>query len=136
MTVYSPARHFALGDPIDAPTLARLEDYAFRYGRSYDSYLATEDGEYFWCSDQRGVIRFARRRRYVVVVGGLLAPEEAWDLLLVEFLEFTARHGYHVTFFNLDERFLPVFRRHDFQITKIGQDAIINAGRCTWKGKA
>jgi phosphatidylglycerol lysyltransferase len=135
-TVRFPAVHFSRGDQMDEETLARLEDYAFRFGRAYDSYLAMDlDGEYFWSSDRRGVLRFARHGRYVVVIGGLLAPPDAWDSSLAEFMEFAGRHGYHVTFSNVDEGCLHLFRKHGFELTQMGQDAVLNLAGRTWNGK-
>ena len=82
-TEYYPARA-ALPPDLDE----RLRRYACCYGDTYASYLVTEpDWETFWGRGHRGVVRFARwGGRYVMVVGGLLAPPEERERLLGDFL--------------------------------------------------
>jgi hypothetical protein len=64
-----------------------LEACAFAHGRTYVSYLATEPGrECFFSSDRRGCVAVVRKRRYLFVAGGLLAPEERQAGLLSELL--------------------------------------------------
>lgn len=135
LTVPCPPRHYPDPHQIDEETRALLEEHAFRYGRGYDSYLAVEpDREYFFCSDRRGLVAFVRRGRHVSVIGGLLAPPDAWDLLLAEFMEFATGRGNTLAFFNLDRAQLPVFRERGFEITRIGHDAIVDLRRLTWEG--
>ena len=71
---------------------ARLEDFAFRYGRSAESYLVTEPGrESFWLPDYSGVIVYLRRGRYLHVGGGLLAADADKPLLLEAFTRWTTK---------------------------------------------
>ena len=45
----------------------RLEEVAWEYGRSSDSYLITEPNrEHFWSRNQRGVVGFGRFGRYLI----------------------------------------------------------------------
>ena len=68
-----------------------MEQFAFRHGRSYDAYLATEPGrELFWSRDGRGVVAFARVGRYLHVGGGLLADDTGKPQLLAELVEHAA----------------------------------------------
>jgi phosphatidylglycerol lysyltransferase len=121
----------------EASVSSRLEKLAFEYGATYDSYLAIEPGrELFWTSDRSGVLTYARDGRFVHVSGGLLAPDEAKERLLEEFVEWTASLGCRSMFFNIPPADLPLFRRHGFQITLWGDDQIVPLAEQTWQGKA
>jgi len=112
------------------------EDYAFRYGRTYDSYLTTEPGwEYFWSRDRRGVVAVVPKGRYLHVSGGLLAPSEHKELLLAELVEHAVARRLVLTFFNIPEDELPLFRRFGFQATKWGEEALVDLPSCTWSGR-
>ncbi len=122
---------------MDASAIARLEAMAFRYGRSFDSYLVMDlDRLYFWSSGGLAVLGFVLRGAYAVVIGGLIGPDEARESLLTEFMDRCQREGWTACFGMAAEPDLPLFDRHGFQSTKIGEDALIDLRRCTWEGKA
>ncbi|MBS0206177.1 MAG: DUF2156 domain-containing protein [Planctomycetes bacterium] len=112
-----------------------LEELAFQFGRTYDSYLATEEGlTQFWSSDGRGVIAYARIGRYVHVQGGLLCDAPGRGQLLREFHEFAVQHRLTVTFYNVLEEDLPTFRQQGFQVTKWGEEPLLDLVNLTWAG--
>jgi phosphatidylglycerol lysyltransferase len=129
---YYPARA-----ALPAALTERLRQYAYFYGDSYASYLVTEpDWETYWTPGHRGVVRFARwGGRYVMVVGGLLAPPEERERLLTGFLRLVKRNRWHVTFYNIDRQQLALFRRHRFQVTKFGEDPVVCLDKTNWQGK-
>lgn len=130
----SPAEHIADSKTIDAAGKSLIEEFAFRFGFSYDSYLATDlERQYFWSSGRRGLVAFVRQGRHVVVIGGLLAPEEHWGELLDELVDFARPRRYTLTFFNVDRRQAAALRRHGFQTTKIGEEAVLDLNACRWK---
>lgn len=113
-----------------------LEEFAYLYGNQFDSYLVTEPGrQEFWSSGRRGLISYATRGRYVLVGGGLVAPEPEKENLLGEFVEHIAGRGQRVAFHNLGDEELSLFRKFGFQISKWGEEPIVDLGECTWKGK-
>jgi len=116
---------------------SRLQEYAYRYGDTYASYLVTDDGwETVWSPSGRGVVRFARWGGcYAIVVGGLLAPPEEQDELLAGFLKMAKRNRWHVAFCNVDREKLPLFRRHHCQVTKCGEDPIVRLDKTAFEGK-
>ena len=115
---------------------ALLEDLAFRYGRSSESYLVTEPGrECFWLPNQSGVIVFLRRGRYLHVGGGLLAAEADKALLLNAFTQWASRSRLGAMFYNIAPDEVPLFRQAGFQVTKWGEEALIDLAEVTWKGK-
>jgi phosphatidylglycerol lysyltransferase len=118
-----------------ADRLGEVEQHAFRYGRTYDSYLTTEPGwEYFWSRDRRGVVAAVRKGQYLHVGGGLLAPTECKEDLLAEIVEHATARRLVLTFFNIPEDELPLFRRFGFQATKWGEEALIDLSSSTWSG--
>jgi phosphatidylglycerol lysyltransferase len=113
-----------------------FREFVFANGQHFDSYLATEPGRLrFWSRDRSGLISYTRRGRYVLVGGGLIAPDSRKANLLGEFVEFGEREGVRLGFHNIGERDLPLFSEFGFQITKWGEEPVIDLGDRTWAGK-
>ncbi len=113
-----------------------LENLAFLHGQAYDSYLSTEgDLEQFWSSDRSSVVAYARIGRFVHVQGGLLGAAEDRQLLLREFLEFLDQKHFRATFYNIGEAELPLFRDEGFQVTKWGEEPVLDVQDLTWSGR-
>jgi phosphatidylglycerol lysyltransferase len=113
-----------------------LEDVAFRYGRSSESYLVTEPGrECFWLPDHLGVIVFLRRGRYLHVGGGLLAGDGEKATLLDAFTHWTSQSRLRPLFYNIAPDEVPLFHEAGYQVTKWGEEALIDLPNVTWKGK-
>ncbi len=113
-----------------------LESFAFEFGRSYDSYLASEPGRLsFWAKNARGVVAYERVGKYLNVVGGLLADVAEKHELLAEFVEYARQRRLWISFYNIADDELPLFRQRGFQVTKWGEDAWIDLQRQTWRGK-
>jgi phosphatidylglycerol lysyltransferase len=115
---------------------ATVEDLAFRYGRSYESYLVTEpDRTCYWLPDGEGVIAFLQRDRYLHVGGGLLAADADRAALLASFAAWARRRGLRMLFYNIAPDDLPMFRDAGFQATKWGEEPIIELAQATWSGR-
>lgn len=114
----------------------RLRRCAQEFGETYAAYLVTEqDREYFWCSERRGVVGFRRLGRYVNVGDGLLAAPADRELLLREFLAFAEQNRWRATFVNVPRNEINMFRRHDCQVTKCGEEPLVRLQRTDWQGK-
>ena len=123
----------AVAEPVSV--LKRLEELAFQHGQAYDSYLSTEGNlKQFWSSDRTSVVAYAKVGRFVHVQGGLLGPIERRSVLLREFAEFVQENRYVATFYNIGEADLPIFRRQGFQVTKWGEEPLIDLPKTTWSG--
>lgn len=113
----------------------RLESLAYEFGRTYDSYLSTEDGlKQFWSADDRGVIAYARIGRYLHVQGGLLCAARDRAQLLREFHEFARQRRLVVTFYNVPAEDLSLFHEQGFQVTKWGEEPLLDVPELTWSG--
>jgi lysylphosphatidylglycerol synthetase-like protein (DUF2156 family) len=121
---------------IDAST-RELHDLAFRHGECYDSYLATEPGRtLFWARDREGVVSYVRRGGNLLAGGGLLTAPERKEELLHAFLDMASRDHRRVMFHNICEHDLPLFRKFGFEVTKWGEEPIVDLANCTWAGKS
>jgi phosphatidylglycerol lysyltransferase len=89
----------------------------------------------FWSRDMSGAAAYVRDRHYVHIAGGLLAPERTKADLLVEMVRWSERDRLVPSFYNLTDDDLPLFRDHGFQLTKWGEEALVDLDECTWSGK-
>src|SRR5262249_45380563 len=113
-----------------------LEAFAFRHGHYFDSYLVSEPGrQLFWSRGHQGVISYTTHGRFLLVGGGLVAPEEHKEALLGQFLEHTQARKLRVAFHNIGDEELPLFRKFGFQISKWGEEPVVDVATCTWGGK-
>src|SRR5579871_139827 len=113
------------------------EMHVFQHGEYFDSYLATEPGrDEFWSSTGEGLVSYTRRGRYVMIGGGLIAPDEHKLQLLKEFVDFLKGRNLVGAFHNIGEHELPIFRECGLQITKWGEEPIMDLGSITWSGKS
>lgn len=119
-----------------AELMGKLRAYALEFGETYASYLSTEsDREYFWATDRYGVVAFRRMGRYVNVADGLLTDPVNRERLLGDFLAFAANNKWVVSFMNVPRNELNLFRQHGCQVTKCGEEAIVQLELTSWQGK-
>jgi phosphatidylglycerol lysyltransferase len=122
-------------DDLARNRLALAERLAFEQGEGYDSYLLLESGrQYFFGRGDCGVVGFSTWRNHAYVVGGLLAPPACKRLLLADFLDFARRNRLEVSFLNVLATDLEVFRERGFQVSKVGEEPIIDLDVATWQG--
>lgn len=114
-----------------------LKELVYRHGQYYDSYLAVEPNRCAFYSEQReGLVSWVRRGKYVLVGGGLIAPPEHRRELLRQFVGFVKENNFRVAFHNISDENLPLYRELGFEITKWGEEPVVDLGKCTWRGKA
>jgi phosphatidylglycerol lysyltransferase len=134
LTQLAPETPSARSAPAESTEL--LEDLAFRYGRSYESYLVTEaERECFWLRERPGVVAYLRRDKYLHVGGGLLAADEDKPLLLTSFVDWARGEGLSILFYNIAPDELSLFVEAGFQATKWGEEPLIDLAQMTWKGR-
>ena len=112
------------------------EQQAFEFGQVYDSYFATEDGwKRFRVKGRSGVVAYRRLGRHVKVLGGLLASDDDKPILLREFIRRADSFGLISSFYNITDHDLGLFRDYGFQVTKWGEEPILDLPECTWSGR-
>jgi len=137
MDAQTGPEHFPSRSQLPASALERLEECAFEFGNSYDSYLVMEEPrEYFFSSGRRGAVGFRRWGRNMQVVGGLLAAPDDQQELLDELIEFARSRRWRLTFFSLNRSDLKTFRERNFQVSKLGEEPIVMLDETEWKGQA
>jgi phosphatidylglycerol lysyltransferase len=111
-------------------------EHAFIHGRTYDSYLtADDDREYFWSADRRNIVGYVKRGRHLHVTGNLSVPESCREGFLQQLVAFAGRNRCVLCIYNIFDEDLPLFNRHGFQITKWGEEPMIDLREATWTGK-
>jgi len=129
------ALHFASRAAMGERLFSKLEDFAFTYGSSYDSYMVIEIGyQYFWSTGEKGVVAFSRRGQTLFVIGGLLAAAADKDQLLHELVAFAQRNKLTLAVFNIGDDDLPRFGQLGWQINKFGEDAMVTLPTISWQG--
>jgi phosphatidylglycerol lysyltransferase len=115
---------------------SHVEEQAYEYGQVYDSYFATEHGwKRFRARGGDGLISYRRRGKYVKVIGGLLARNEEKPRLLREYTKLSDSFGLLTSFYNVKDQDLELFREAGYQVTKWGEEPIVDLQACTWSGK-
>lgn len=90
----------------------------------------------FWGRDVRGAVAYVRDGRQIHIGGGLLAPAHAKQRLLAELVRWAEENALVLSFYNLSDDDLPLMSDHGFQVTKWGEEAIVDLADCTWSGKS
>lgn len=117
----------------------RIERFSYAYGKTYDSYLINDGNrEIFQSSDGEGLLGYIRDGRYLHVIGGLLAAApEAKTRLLQEFLELARQCKIRtVLFHNILEEDCLLFQPFGVELTKCGEEAVVDLEQTTWTGGA
>ncbi len=123
-------------ETLSGSRLAAAESLAFDHGETYDSYMFQEPGrQYYFLPEGRGFVNFAKWHKHVFVLGGLIAARDDRPELLREFMGCATDRGWEASFFNVVPDDLPLFRRAGFELTKIGEEPIIELQESTWQGK-
>ncbi|AMV19821.1 DUF2156 domain-containing protein [Planctomyces sp. SH-PL14] len=132
----APARYFPARHEMTRDWLQRAEDLVFRFGEAYDSYLILErDREFYFGSEGRGVVSFERWRNNIYVVGGLVAAPEERRGLLEEFIQFSRERKWNIHFLNIMAGDVPLFREFGFEVSKTGEEPLVDLRTATWAGK-
>lgn len=128
--------YFASRSRLGPDWLAKAEELVYDHGEAYDSYLILErDRQFFFNSERTGVVSFESWRNNVYVVGGLIAAKEDRASLLAEFIAFAQSRRWRVHFLNIMAGDVPLFREYGFQLSKTGEEPLIDLRTATWAGK-
>jgi len=132
----SSYEHYRSQTEMPAELVDRLRQYAREFGDTYASFLSTESGrEYFWATGHYGVVAFRRLGRYVNVADGLLTAPADRERLLAEFIAFAEQNHWVTSFMNVPRNEINIFRQQGCQVTKCGEEALVQLDRTDWKGK-
>lgn len=134
-TVPEECACFSSRDALGPEKLRLAEDLAYRYGEAYDSYLLIDGGrQYFFGRNDEGVLGFTTWRNHAYVVGGLLAAPQQKKRLLQDFLAFAQANRLEISFLNILKSDAAIFREAGFQVSKVGEEPIVDLKATTWSG--
>lgn len=105
--------------------LDRVRKLVNQYGQSPISYLALEsDKTYFFGEQVDGVIAYQVAAGVAVCCGDMICPADSAMIFLSEFMVFCKRNGLSITFINVMDQSLPLFKSAGFGWIKYGEDAM------------
>ncbi len=114
-----------------------IEELAFRFGQSYDSYLFSEAGRRTFRSTKvAGFVSYVEIGSDWFCLGGLIAAPADRAGLLDEIISAAQMAGRRLRFVNVVPTDVPRLRARGFEISKIGEEALIDLATTLWTGSA
>ena len=72
----------------------------------------------------------------LVVLGDPIGDTQSFQTLLESFYQYAERLGYDVIFYQVSDRFMPLYHNFGNQFFKLGEEAIIDLTQFTISGKS
>jgi len=108
-----------------------------RYARSsLDSLKLWPPKSYFFSPSGRCVIAYAVSNNIAISLGDPIGPETEIEMTAREFLRKCKRKGWSVAFYRTSADFLPAYRGLGLRKLKIGDDALVDLGQFSLKGRS
>ncbi|WP_270583106.1 bifunctional lysylphosphatidylglycerol flippase/synthetase MprF [Bacillus smithii] len=114
----------------------KLLELLHHYGGNYLSHLAfLGDKSFFLSKDGNAFIQFSIIRDKVVVLGDPVGNEDSFYSLLNDLYKKADRFGYHIIFYQVQSKYMPMY--HDFgnSFFKLGEEAIVDLTSFSLRGK-
>lgn len=94
---------------------------------SYLSHLIyLKDKHLYWAQSQKVLIAFEARHNVIIALGDPIGNEEYFDEALDEFHNFVDEYGYKMVFYEVGEKFLPLYHEHGYYFFKLGEMALVD----------
>lgn len=71
----------------------------------------------------------------LVVLGDPIGDTKAFQSLLIDFYNYGEKLGYDIIFYQVSDRFMPLYHNFGNQFFKLGEEAIIDLTQFTTSGK-
>jgi phosphatidylglycerol lysyltransferase len=117
----------------DAEARKILEQYA---RSSFDSLKLWPPKSYFFSPSRHCVIAYAVSNNIAISLGDPVGPETEIEITAREFLRKCKKKGWGVAFYRTSADFLPAYRRLGLRKLKIGDDALVDLGQFSLKGRS
>ena len=114
----------------------KLLELLDRYGGNYLSHLAfLGDKSFFLSQDGNAFVQFSIIRNKVVVLGDPVGDSSSFYSLLNDLYKKADRFGYHIIFYQIQSKYMPMY--HDFgnSFFKLGEEAIVDLTSFSLRGK-
>jgi phosphatidylglycerol lysyltransferase len=115
---------------------AALEQLAFQYGESPDSYLAVEPHrKCFLSSDHSAAVSVIESGRYLHISGGILAPPDSRSRIIAQLTEYAKHSRCLIACYSIGERDRLLFEEAGWEVTKFGEETTLKLASLQWTGK-
>ena len=113
-----------------------LERIAFAYGSAPESYdVVISKGSLLATPCGQGVLAVLPDRRYWHMPGGLLAADELKPHLVQWLKRISDENRITAAVYSIADDDVPIFLDAGFEVSKFGEEPVLDLGSITWKGK-
>ncbi len=115
---------------------ARMEQLAFSYGTAPESYdIVISDGSILTTPCGQGILSVLPHRRYWHMPGGMMVPEELKRDCVQWLHRVSVANRKTVAVYSVAEEDVPLFLDAGYEVSKFGEEPLLDLGDITWKGK-
>lgn len=121
---------------LTAADMERIEQTAFAHSHSPESYdIVGSMGSLLETPCQQGLMNVFVNGKYWHVSGGVIAPNKMQPVIVNWIKQISARQRQVIALYSVTEEDLPLYVDAGFEVTKFGEEPILNLGELDWKGK-
>ena len=85
--------------------------------------------------NEQAFLMYRYKGNALVVLGDPIGDTQSFQTLLESFYQYAERLGYDVIFYQVSDRFMPLYHNFGNQFFKLGEEAIIDLTQFTISGK-
>lgn len=124
------------GVPGERPDLAKLKVFLAENGGHVLSHLGfLRDKRFFFSSDGRALLQFARMGNRLIVLGDPSGDKGSLSKVLQEFNSEANLYGYQCIYYQINGENLAVYHDLGYQFFKLGEEAVVPLEHFTTSGK-
>lgn len=116
--------------------LTICEQIIHEHGGNYLTHLIySGDKDYFVHDNESAFLMYRYKSNALVVLGDPVGDASSFESLLEAFYEYAEYYGYDIIFYQVSDRFMPLYHNFGNQFFKLGEEAIIDLTTFTTSGK-
>lgn len=106
------------------------------YGGNYLSHLIySDDKDIFMDESKQAFMMYRYKSNALVVLGDPIGDDKVFQSLLIDFYSYAEKLGYDIIFYQVSDRYMPLYHNFGNQFFKLGEEAIIDLTQFTTSGK-
>lgn len=114
-------------DRFEEPDVDRLKEFLMENTGTYLSHLVfLGDKHIYWAKSNKVLLAFERSHNVIIVLGDPMGDEKYFGEAIDEFHTFIDEYGYKSVFYEVSEKYLPLYHEHGYYFFKLGEMAIVN----------
>ncbi|MBL7573151.1 bifunctional lysylphosphatidylglycerol flippase/synthetase MprF [Staphylococcus saccharolyticus] len=127
---------FKFKHPYHISDLTICESIIQEYDGNYLSHLVySGDKDCFIHENKASFLMYRYKANALVVLGDPIGNPSTFESLLEEFYQFAEYQGYDIIFYQISDRYMPLYHNFGNQFFKLGEEAIIDLTTFTTSGK-